>query len=157
VSPSLQLIYQGQTSNTLVLSSAPTIPALFTANGSGAGPAAAFNQDQSYNSLSNPAAKGSVVVLYMTGEGQTAAAGITGRVTTVSPIQPLTPQPLLPVSVLINGQQGSVVFYGEAPGLISGVMQINVQIPANTRSGSMPIQVSVGGDSSPNGVTISVQ
>jgi uncharacterized protein (TIGR03437 family) len=61
------------------------------------------------------------------------------------------------VAVLIGGQPASVAFYGEAPGLVSGVMQLNVQIPANAASGNLPISVSVGGNSSQSGVTISVQ
>lgn len=85
-------------------------PAIFTADGSGSGRAAALNQDQSDNSRANPAARGSTVVLFLTGEGQTAPPG-------------RTPQPLLPVAVLIDGQPASVTFYGEAPVLISGVMQ----------------------------------
>jgi trimeric autotransporter adhesin len=93
----------------------------------------------------------------MTGEGQTAPAGMTGKVTTVSATPPLTPQPVLPVAVLIGGQPASVAFYSEAPGLVSGVMQLNVQIPESAPSGDVPILVSVGGNSTQNGVTISVQ
>jgi uncharacterized protein (TIGR03437 family) len=157
LSPYIQVTYQGQISNVFQAAPAPTVPALFTANGSGTGPAAAFNQDYSYNSPSNPAAKGSTVVLFMTGEGQTSPAGVTGKVTTVSATLPLTPQPLLTVAVLINGQPATISFYGEAPDLVSGVMQLNVQIPANVPSGDVSIIVSVGGNLSPNGVTISVQ
>jgi uncharacterized protein (TIGR03437 family) len=157
LNPYIQVSYQSQTSSALSLASASTTPAIFTANGSGTGPAAALNQDNSYNSPAKPAAKGSYLVLYVTGEGQTAPAGVTGKVTTVSPSPPLTPQPLLTVAVLINSQPAYVAFYGEAPGLVSGVMQINVQIPANVPSGNLPIVVSVGGNTSQNGVTISVQ
>jgi uncharacterized protein (TIGR03437 family) len=66
-------------------------------------------------------------------------------------------QPLLPVSVLINGQPASVAFYGEAPGFVAGLMQLNVQIPANVPSGNLPAQVLVGIASSQAGMTISVQ
>jgi uncharacterized protein (TIGR03437 family) len=157
VSPNAQVRYQGQTSSSFALASASTAPALFTTNGSGAGPAAALNQDQSYNSPTNPARKGSTVVLYMTGEGQTAPQGVTGKVTTVSATPPLTPQPLLPVAVLIDGTPATVVFYGEAPGLVSGLMQLNFQIPLNLPSGNLPISVSIGGNISQSGVTVSVQ
>jgi uncharacterized protein (TIGR03437 family) len=78
-------------------------------------------------------------------------------VTTVSAVPPLTPQPLLPVSVTIGGQNAAVLFYGEAPDLVSGAMQLNVQIPANAASGNLPITVYVGAASSQGGVTISVQ
>ena len=120
------------------------------------GRAAVLNQDQSYNTPNNPASKGSYIVLYMTGEGQTAPAGVTGRVTTVSATPPLTSQPLLPVAVIIGGQPASVAFYGEAPGFISGVMQLNVQIPANVPAGDLPILVSVGDSNSQKGLTVSV-
>jgi len=157
LSPLAEVRYQGQISNAFSLTPSTTSPALFTLNGSGTGPAAALNQDQSYNTPNNPAAKGTYLVLYMTGEGQTAPLGVTGKVTTVSATPPLTPQPLLPVAVFIGGQPASVTFYGEAPGLVSGVMQLNVQIPANVPSGNLPTSVSVGGNSSQDGVTVSVQ
>ena len=140
-----------------MLASTPSAPALFTFNGSGTGPAAALNQDNSYNVPNNPAPKGSYVTLFLTGEGQTAPQGVTGKVTSVSATPPLTPQPLLAVSVMIGGQLASVTFYGEAPDLVSGVMQLDVQIPTNVPSGNLPITVSVGGNSSQNGVTVSVQ
>jgi uncharacterized protein (TIGR03437 family) len=154
---SVQVQYLGQVSNSFSLPSASTAPVLFTANQSGNGPVAGLNQDNSYNGPNNPAPKGSVVALFMTGEGQTSPPGVTGKVTTLSPTTPLTPQPVLAVSVLIDGQPASIAFYGEAPALVSGVMQINVAIPANAPSGNLPIQVLVGGNVSQNGVTVSVQ
>jgi uncharacterized protein (TIGR03437 family) len=162
ISASVQVSYQGQASAVLQTPAAPTAPALFTADGSGKGPAAAFNQDGSYNSATNPAAKGSIVVLFMTGEGQTSPAGVTGRVTTVSPTPPLTPGPMFFPFVQLDGQFILSKFYGEAPGLVSGVMQLNVQIPTVVPSGSLPLQIFFNLDtgsqtSSQTGVTISVQ
>lgn len=157
LNPSAQAVYQGQTSNVVALTPAATVPALFTFNGSGTGPAAALNQDQTYNTPNNPAPKGSVVVLYMTGEGQTAPLGVTGGVTAVAAMQPVTPQPVLPIAALVGGQPASILFDGEAPGLVSGVMQLNIQIPPGVPSGNLPIIVSVGGNSSQTGVTVSVQ
>jgi uncharacterized protein (TIGR03437 family) len=49
------------------------------------------------------------------------------------------------------------VYAGEAPGLVAGMMQLNVQIPANAASGELPILVSVGGNWRQKGVTVSVQ
>jgi hypothetical protein len=54
-----------------------------------------------------------VVVLFLTGEGQTTPAGVTGRVTTISSVPPLTPTSLAPISVLINGQAVPIAFSGE--------------------------------------------
>ena len=162
ISASVQVSYQGQASVVLYTPSAPTAPALFTADGSGTGPAAAFNQDGSYNSATNPAAKGSIVVLFMTGEGQTSPVGVTGKVTTVSSTLPLTPGPMFFPFVQLGGQFIMSTFYGEAPGLVSGVMQLNVQIPTVVPSGSLPLQIFFNLDtgsqtSSQTGVTISVQ
>ena len=77
--PYVQVSYQGQPSNIFQETSAAAVPALFTANGSGTGPAAAFNQDLSYNSPNNPAPKGSTVVLFMTGEGLTTPTALAGH------------------------------------------------------------------------------
>jgi uncharacterized protein (TIGR03437 family) len=57
----------------------------------------------------------------------------------------------------VDGQVAYFNFAGEAPGLVSGVMQLNVQIPAKARSGDLPITVSVGGNDSQAGVTVRVQ
>jgi uncharacterized protein (TIGR03437 family) len=157
LNPSLVVRIAGQASNTYPLTLTTTAPALFTLNGSGSGPAAAVNEDGTTNSPTSPGAKGSTVVLYLTGEGQTGPGGVTGKVTTVSLSPPLTPQPLLAVGVLIDGRPATISFFGEAPGAVSGVMQVNVQIPADSPSGNVPILVSVGANNSPSGVTISVR
>jgi uncharacterized protein (TIGR03437 family) len=157
LSPAVQVKFQGRTSSAFSLTPAASAPAILTFNGSGTGPAAALNQDNSYNAPSNPAPKGSYLTLILTGEGQTFPRGVTGKVTTVAVTAPLSPQPVLQVAVLIGGQPAYASFYGEAPGLVSGVMQLNVQIPTNVPSGSLPISVSVGGNASRNGVIVSVQ
>lgn len=62
----LQVLCHGASSNSIVLQSHVASPALFALAG-GVGQAAALNQDFTSNSGSNPAHKGSVVVLYGTG------------------------------------------------------------------------------------------
>jgi len=97
-------------------------------------------------------------MVYMTGEGQTSPPGVTGSITTASlPAPQVTPAPLLPIGVLINGQPALWKYAGEAPGWIAGLMQLNVQIPSNAPSGNLSIMVSIGGNTSQNGVTVSVQ
>ena len=132
-------------------------PGIFTPDGSGRGQGAILNQDYGVNGPSNPAVKGSVVQVFMTGEGQTSPAGVDGRTTALSPTPPITPLPLLGVTATIGGQPAAVIFSGEAPGLVAGVLQVNVQIPANTPSGAQSIQISIGGMPSQTGVTVSVQ
>jgi uncharacterized protein (TIGR03437 family) len=163
-SPQVWIKYVGQTSNAYQLTAATTMPGVFTQNASGSGPGAILNQDLSLNGPGNPAPKGSIVMVYMTGEGQTSPAGVTGAITapTLPPPQ-VTPAPLLAVSVLINGQPASWTYAGEAPGLAAGLMQLNVQIPATTPSGAtfpsgaVSIVVSIGSNMSQNGVTVSVK
>jgi uncharacterized protein (TIGR03437 family) len=157
-SPSVLVKYAGQTSNGYQLNSATTMPGLFTQNASGSGPGAILNQDNSVNGPGNRAAKGSIVQVYLTGEGQTSPPSVTGAITTPTlPPPQVTPAPLLAVGVTINGQPALYVYAGEAPGLVAGMMQLNVQIPANAPSGDLPITVSIGGKTSQNGVTVSVQ
>jgi uncharacterized protein (TIGR03437 family) len=150
--------YLGQTSNGYLLTSATTVPGLFAQNSQGSGPGAILNQDNSVNGPGNAAAKGSIVQVFMTGEGQTSPASVTGKITTATlPPPQVTPAPLLPVGVLINGQPATWTYAGEAPNLAAGLMQLNVQIPLNAQSGPLSIIVSIGGNISQNGVTVSVQ
>jgi uncharacterized protein (TIGR03437 family) len=149
--------FLGQSSNGIPTPVAATTTGIFTANASGSGPGAILNANLTANSPGNPANRGDTVAIYLTGEGLTSPAGVTGKVTTISATGPLTPVPLLAVGVTIDGQPVSISFAGEAPGLVSGAMQLNVQIPANARSGNLPVVVSIGGTSSQPGVTVSVR
>ena len=157
-SPSVWIRYAGQASNAYQLTTTTTVPGLFTQSASGSGAGAILNQDNSVNGPGNRAAKGSIVQVYLTGEGATSPASVTGAITapTLPPPQ-VTPAPLLAVGVTVNGQPALYVYAGEAPGLVAGMMQLNVQIPANAPSGDLPIVVSIGGKASQNGVTVSVQ
>ena len=150
--------YLGQSSNGILMNVVTTAPGLFTTNASGTGPGAILNSDLSPNTAANPAARGDIVVIYMTGEGETSPGGVTGKVTTVaSPPAPLTPGPLLQPSVTIGGQPANWTFAGEAPGFVSGVMQLNVVVPTNIAAGDQPIVVTLGGVPSQQGVTLSVK
>jgi uncharacterized protein (TIGR03437 family) len=156
--PSVWMKYAGQTSNAYQLTTAATAPGLFTQNASGSGPGAILNQDNSMNGPGNRAAKGSIVQVFMTGEGLTSPPSVTGAITSATlPPPQVTPAPALAVGVTINGQPALYVYAGEAPGLVAGMMQLNVQVPANAPSGDLPIVVSIGGKASQNGVTVSVQ
>ena len=158
VSANIVLKFLGQSSNGVPVNVVTTAPGLFTANSSGTGPGAIGNSNGTTNSPSNPAARGDVVVVYLTGEGETSPAGVTGKVTTVAaPPQPLTPAPLLPVSITIGGQGANYTFAGEAPNFVSGVMQLNVVVPTNIAAGDQPIVVTIGGNPSQQAVTVSVK
>ena len=158
VSATVLVKFLGQSSNGVVMNVATTVPGVFTLNASGTGPGAILNSNASTNSPANPATRGDTVVVYLTGEGETSPSGVTGKVTTLaSPPQPLTPGPLLQPTVMIGGQPAAWSFAGEAPGLVSGVLQLNVTVPTNIAAGDQPIVVSFGGNPSQQGVTVSVK
>ena len=152
--PSADLVvsYQGHATNPMPVLINSASPALFTLDSSGQGQAAAVNQDGTINSAANPAPAGSIVSLYVTGEGATSPAGVDGKLASA----PL-PKPVLPVSVAIAGQPATVQYAGGAPGLVAGVMQVNVQIPVGTPSGNAAVILAVGTASSQSTVTIAVQ
>jgi trimeric autotransporter adhesin len=161
--PYLQVKFAGQPSNAYNLTLAATLPGIFTVNSAGSGQGAILNADSTYNGTGTgflPAAAGSVIQVYMTGEGQTSPAGVTGQVNCPSG-SPCTlaqiPVPVLPVAALVNGQPASVVFWGEAPGIVSGIMQVNLIIPPGTPSGPASLVIKVGSASSQAGVTVAVQ
>jgi uncharacterized protein (TIGR03437 family) len=157
-SPAVWIKYAGETSNAYQLTSAATAPGLFTQNASGSGPGAILNQDNSVNGPGNPAAKGSIVQVFMTGEGQTNPPSVTGAITTATlPPPQVTPAPVLPIQVLIDGQPAPYVYAGEAPAMVAGMMQLNVQVPSTAPSGDLSITVSIGGNISQSGVTVSVR
>ncbi|MBK5291093.1 MAG: hypothetical protein JJE04_05265 [Acidobacteriia bacterium] len=51
-----------------------------------------------------------------------------------------------------------LLYAGAAPGLVAGVLQVNVKVPAGIAPGqSVPVQFAVGGVSSRSGVTLAVR
>ena len=144
--------YKGLRSSPVKLTVTGAAPGIFTADSSGKGQAAALNENGTLNRLQNPAKPGSIVVLYATGEGQTDPAGISGKLAIDT-----YPKPLQPVTVTIAGQPAEVIYAGAAPNLITGLLQVNVRIPANIATlGSLPVVLSVGGNAGPDLVTIYV-
>ena len=128
-------------------------PGLFTVSGNGVGPGAILNQDSTLNSPANPAARGSVLVLYATGAGAMNPTEVDGQIIGNNP-----PLASLPVSVQIGGVAAQVQYAGAAPGLVAGVLQVNCVVPTNITPGeSIPVSLTVGTASSPSGVTIAVQ
>jgi uncharacterized protein (TIGR03437 family) len=151
-SAALQVTYNGIASNAVTVPITDASPALFTYNASGTGPLAAANQDGSVNTAANPAAVGSVMVFYGTGEGQTSPAGVDGQVSAS-----VYPKPVLPVSATIGGLPATVLYYGAAPGDVAGAFQLNVMIPSGVPTGpSVPVTFTVGTKTSKPGVTIAV-
>jgi uncharacterized protein (TIGR03437 family) len=149
-STAVQVSYLGVNSTPINYNVTATVPGIYTDNQQGSGQGAIENQDYSFNSSNNPAAKGSVVSVYMTGEGITSPPSVTGQLA-VS-----LNHPVLTVTATVNGLPATVQYAGSAPGEIYGVMQVNVEIPANAPAGSLPIVITVGTANTQTGVTVAV-
>jgi uncharacterized protein (TIGR03437 family) len=140
---------------TLSVPIAATTPALFTANETGIGQAAALNANLSVNSAANPAHLGSDIVLYATGAGYTTSP-VDGQPAPTTCGIACLPVPQGTVTVKIGNQTVIPAYAGGAPSLVAGVMQVNAQIPATLIPGSVLVQVLVNGYPSQPGVTIAV-
>jgi N-acyl-D-amino-acid deacylase len=142
----------GYTSEPILLPAAAASPALFTTDGSGKGPVAALNQDGTLNSPANPASVGDVVTVYGTGFGVTTPISQDGVTADVNLLNIASP-----VSVTVAGKTAQVSYAGSAPGLISGVSQVNFQVPDGVSPGAVAVIVSAGVFASPSGATIAVK
>jgi hypothetical protein len=68
------------------------------------------------------------------------------------------PQPLLQVYGSIGGVAAEVQYAGAAQGLIAGVIQVNILIPAGAPSGeAVPITLTIGQRESGTGVTLAIK
>jgi trimeric autotransporter adhesin len=147
------IAYQGATSTAFTIPVTPSAPGIFTSNQTGAGQVAAINTvDGTLNTAANPVKIGGYISLYATGEGQTAPAGMDGKLGS-------TPtRPVLPVSVTVDGMPATVLYAGGAPGQVAGLMQLNVQIPDGVQPGGyVPVVLQVGDASTtPGAVWVAV-
>ena len=149
----VQVEYQGVRSDPLKVPVSATAPGLFTVSASGTGQGSILNQDNNVNSVANPASRGSVVILWATGEGLTDPPGVDGR-----PAVDVLPKPLAAVSVDIGGQPATVQYAGAAPGYMPGVLQINAQMSPGVQAGSnVPVHITISDVSSQDGVTLAVR
>jgi uncharacterized protein (TIGR03437 family) len=128
-------------------------PAIFALEPNGRGQGAILNQDYSTNGANNPAARGSVIQIFATGEGQTTPAGVTGKMIATDLKKPVTG----PVTVRIGGQNATVLYYGSAPNLVSGALQVNARVPTNIAAGNQPVDLQIGSTLSQANVTVAIK
>ena len=118
----------------------PVAPAIFSV---GVAQGAITNQDGSLNTPSNPARRGSAVVIYGTGFGATQSAGGLDRVAT-------------PLTVVVGSSEIPTFFAGLTPGIV-GLYQANVLLPAAMPPGlALPLSLKQA-DAVSNSVTLAVQ
>lgn len=146
--------YQGNTSSVTTFPAAPVAPGIFTADSTGSGQAAAVNGDGTLNKASTPVRIGGFISLYISGAGQTTPNGTDGRILAAAPF----PTVIAPVQVTIGDKPAVVSYAGATPTSVSGLTQVNVQVPVGITAGpAVPVQVTVNGVSAQSGVTIAVQ
>jgi uncharacterized protein (TIGR03437 family) len=145
----------GVLSGSTMLAVTDTAPGIFSANQTGNGQGAILNSNLSANRESNPAPKGSVVSIYATGEGLLTPQPATGTIS--GPSLPL-PKPLANVSVTIGGQPATISYAGEAPSLVSGVIQVNATVPNNISPGDQLVTLTIGNNTNrQQAITVAVQ
>lgn len=138
-------------------------PAIFTANLQGTGQAivvfaldptkfAAMPSVQFPNA--KPATAGDFLTIYANGLGPVMPAVPDGNAAPDTPPLAATTTPLV---VTLGGKPCQVLFSGLVP-LLVGLYQINIQVPSGVSTGAaVPLQISMGGVTSSDQVTIAVQ
>ncbi|MFO0368028.1 MAG: serine hydrolase [Acidobacteriota bacterium] len=135
----LELEYNGIRGDPLTIPVTTAVPSFFTANASGVGPVAA---------VVFPEVR--IAVLYATGEGLLSPLPLDGEIM----LDPL-PRPALPVKVWLANREVPILYAGPAPGLVAGLLQINIQIPADLPDQSpLPVVLEAGSTRSPAGVSL---
>jgi uncharacterized protein (TIGR03437 family) len=112
---------------------------------------AVLNQDFSANTPAQPAARGSIVMAFLTGVGPVSPAVESGA---AAPVDPLG-FAALPASATIGGVEARVVAAAMVPGYV-GLAQANIEIPASLQAGGHELRVQVGTEMS-NGAVVSVE
>jgi uncharacterized protein (TIGR03437 family) len=156
-STAMIVTFNGGGSTPLQLRVVDTAPGIYTITQTGSGQGAILNQDGSVNSSTNAEVVGNIIQIYATGEGQTSPAGVDGA---VSPNRLPLPTPTALVEVIIGGipvSAANITYAGEAPSIVSGVMQVNARIPAGVGTGPVSVVVRVGGVPSQGNVIVSVR
>jgi uncharacterized protein (TIGR03437 family) len=140
-SANVQVVYNGMISNVPNATVVATAPGIYSL---GNNQGAILNQDLSVNGPNNPAAKGSVISIFATGEGQLKPPGVDGQLES----GPNLPTPVAGVSVTIGGIGAVVSYAGTAPQSFDGFLQVNATIPAGVASGAVPVVLTVGNNAS---------
>ena len=133
-------------------------PGIYTTSSTGQGPGAILNynagsNDYTINSPANAAARGGVIVLYVTGGGATTSP-VYNQLIPASPAV----TPVASPTVTIGGQAGTVIGAAAPVGSVPGLLQLNVTVPASAPTGiAVPVVVTMAGIDSQSGVTMAVK
>lgn len=176
-SVSMVILFNGGQSAPLNLNVVPVSPAIYTQNAQGTGQAAAVNLSPTaaspYNGPSGstypgtslplaPAPQGSYVAFFLAGCGQTNPPSVTGAInssTTLAPLQNWVHGSAAVKATIGGVPSPDVQFAGAAPTLISGVCQVNLQVPTvgGISGTNVAVKITINGVDTLGAATISVQ
>jgi uncharacterized protein (TIGR03437 family) len=156
----VEIEYQGLRSEPLVLPVLAARPGIFTIDGSGSGRGTILNEDGSLNSPENPAAKGSVIAIFITGAGMTDPMVADGVI-----LGDVLPKPLLPVSILFDDptEQGTispaeVLSAGGVSQSVAGLFQVKLRVPTWVGGvNAVSIYLQIGSEFAQTGVTVALR
>jgi uncharacterized protein (TIGR03437 family) len=126
----IKIVTPSGTSNEVVLGVREVVPEIF----------AISNQDGTQNSQTNPAHAGDYLAIWTSGMGQTSPPGVDGAIPLAAGGTPLAPIALQLATVQSPNLEipgptppppigAQILYAGNAPGLVSGVTQINFEMP----------------------------
>ena len=140
------LSYNNSSSNTVSIPVTATQLGLFSADSSGSGVGAILDANYSPISATNQASPGQTILVFGTGEGVDQTTVLDGSLVPSS----LT-KPKATITATVGGMPATVAYAGGSPGLIAGLLQINITIPSgvvNCSSVGAPLVVTAGSQSS---------
>ena len=92
-------------------------------------------------------------MIYATGFGVLSPAVSDGQVTGTTLSTTTSP-----VTASVGGLPAEVLYAGVSPGLIAGIMQINVRLPDGVGANpAAPVALSIGSFTTPAGVTVAIR
>jgi uncharacterized protein (TIGR03437 family) len=101
------------------------------------------------NPTANPAKRGGSIVIYANGLGSVSAAQSSGGPASSTDLVYTNTTP----TVTIGGSPTGFIFSGMAPGFV-GLYQVNVSVPADAPTGTQPLNLSIGGQTTTVNVVV---
>jgi uncharacterized protein (TIGR03437 family) len=159
----VQIEYKGVRSDPVTVPVLASRPGIFSEDASGQGQGAILNEDGTFNSPSNPARRGSVIMIFGTGGGEAAPGVVDGQL-----VNGTLPTANLLVSVFFDiglgedgppAKQGEVLYAGGSAMSVAGLLQVNVRVPANTTvvGDSVPFALVIGSQWTAYEATVALQ
>jgi uncharacterized protein (TIGR03437 family) len=146
-SATVTVAVNGGASNAVAVNVLGAAPGLFSSSN---GQAIVQNSDYTLNEPSNPAKVGSTIIAYLSGSGTVSPPVADGAPAPDDTLVYLNSG----TSATIGSSTAQVAFAGLAPGFV-GLVQMNIVVPSGLATGSYPLAVTIGSDTS-NSATVSV-